>query len=46
MMLRVHVLCLTTSYFMQIRPGEIVDKILEFAIDIMTPGGGVGESSW
>lgn len=34
------------QYPLQIRPAEVVDKIVAFAIDIMTPGGGVGESTW
>jgi hypothetical protein len=31
---------------MQIRPAEVVDKIIGFAIDVITPGGGAGENSW
>mmetsp|Transcript_2987 Transcript_2987/g.4595 ORF Transcript_2987/g.4595 Transcript_2987/m.4595 type:complete len:116 (+) Transcript_2987:85-432(+) len=32
--------------FNMIRPAEIVDRIIAFAVDIITPGGGAGESTW
>jgi len=32
--------------FNKVRPAEIVDRIIAFTIDIITPGGGLGESWW
>jgi len=32
--------------FNMVRPAEIVDRIIAFAVDVLTPGGGVGESNW
>lgn len=32
--------------FNKIRPAEVVDKIIKFAVDVITPGGGLGEHSW
>ena len=28
------------------RPAEVVDKIISFIVDVMTPGRGAGERSW
>lgn len=32
--------------FHSVRPAEIVDRIIAFAVDVLTPGGGAGESTW
>jgi hypothetical protein len=29
-----------------VKPAEVVDRIIEFAVDVLTPGGGAGESTW
>mmetsp|Transcript_16087 Transcript_16087/g.24103 ORF Transcript_16087/g.24103 Transcript_16087/m.24103 type:complete len:124 (-) Transcript_16087:460-831(-) len=32
--------------FQNVRPAEVIDRIIAFAVDVITPGKGTGESSW
>lgn len=35
-----------TIYGWQVKPAQIVDKIIGFWLDLTVPGRGAGESSW
>ena len=30
----------------QVKPAQIVDKMIEVAVDILVPGKGAGEGNW
>mmetsp|Transcript_25107 Transcript_25107/g.36886 ORF Transcript_25107/g.36886 Transcript_25107/m.36886 type:complete len:116 (+) Transcript_25107:177-524(+) len=32
--------------FQQVRPAVVMDKLIELAVDILTPGKGTGQSNW
>ncbi|KAL7517017.1 hypothetical protein ACHAWX_001976 [Stephanocyclus meneghinianus] len=32
--------------FNKVKPAQIVDKLVEIAVDIMVPGRGAGEGNW
>ena len=35
-----------TFFKSQVKPAQVVDKIVEIAVDILVPGRGAGEGNW
>jgi hypothetical protein len=33
-------------FVLQVKPAQIVDKLVEIAVDILVPGRGAGEGNW